>query len=133
MMRAGGMRMFRRLSARPSSSLTLAVAVFSVIGAVAVLGAQRGAQPAAAPPQAEAAPPTPRATAPLDLTGYWVSVVTEDWRWRMVTPPKGDYASLPLTPAARQVADTWDLAKDKANGDECKAFGAAGLLRLPMR
>ena len=34
--------------------------------------------------------------APVDLTGYWVSVVTEDWRWRMKTPPKGDVASLPL-------------------------------------
>src|SRR5688572_32213021 len=33
-----------------------------------------------------------RAAAPVDLTGVWVSVVTEDWRWRMRTPPKGDYA-----------------------------------------
>ena len=29
---------------------------------------------------------TARADAPIDLTGYWVSVVTQDWRWRMVTP-----------------------------------------------
>ena len=28
------------------------------------------------------------AAAPVDLTGYWVSVISEDWRWRMVTPIK---------------------------------------------
>ena len=32
-----------------------------------------------------------------DLTGIWVSLVTEEWRWRMTTPPKGDYISLPLS------------------------------------
>ena len=78
-------------------------------------------------------PPTPQASAPFDPVGYWVSVVTEDWRWRMVTPQKGDYPGVPMTAAARQVADSWDLAKDKANGDLCKAFGAAGLIRMPMR
>jgi len=36
-----------------------------------------------------------KASAPIDLTGYWVSLVTEDWRWRMVTPAKGDYPSIP--------------------------------------
>ena len=42
-------------------------------------------------------PPTAKAAAPEDLTGYWVSLVTEDWRYRMVTPPKGDYASVRST------------------------------------
>ena len=28
-------------------------------------------------------PPTPEAGAPEDLTGYWVSIVTEDWRYRI--------------------------------------------------
>ena len=59
-------------------------------------------------------PPTARAAAPVDLTGYWVSVVTEDWRFRMVTPPKGDYASVPLNAEGRRVADTWDPSKDGA-------------------
>ena len=48
---------------------------------------------------APAAAGTPRDTAPFDLTGYWTAVVTEDWRWRMVTPRKGDYASVPVRPA----------------------------------
>ena len=85
----------------------------------------RGGQ-AAQPPQL---PPTPRAAAPIDVTGYWVSIVNEDWRWRMVTPPKGDYASVPLNDAGRKLADTWDTSKD----GRCEAYGAAALLRMPTR
>jgi hypothetical protein len=79
------------------------------------------------------APPTARAAAPVDLTGLWVSVVTEDWRWRMRTPPKGDYASLPLTDAATKAADAWDPAKDTAAGEQCRAYGAAAIMRVPGR
>ena len=78
-------------------------------------------------------PPTPRAAAPIDLTGYWVSVITEDWRWRMVTPPKGDYVSIPINVEAKKAADAWDPAKDTAAGDQCKTYGAPGLMRLPTR
>jgi hypothetical protein len=74
-----------------------------------------------------------RAAAPIDLTGYWVSVVTEDWRWRMLTPPKGDYQSVPLNAEGRRVADTWDLARDSASGNACKPFGAGGIMRQPGR
>ena len=76
---------------------------------------------------------TPRAAAPFDLTGYWVAVVTQDWRFRAVTPPKGDYAGLPLNAAARQVADTWDSAKDEAAGEQCRAYGAPHIMRIPGR
>ena len=78
-------------------------------------------------------PPTGRAGAPIDLTGYWVSVITEDWRWRMVTPPRGDYASVPINMDAKKVADAWDPAKDEAAGEPCKAYGAPGLMRQPTR
>jgi hypothetical protein len=74
-----------------------------------------------------------RANAPVDLTGTWVSLVTEDWRWRMRTPPKGDYASLPLTPAATKVADAWDPARDSAAGEQCRGYGAPAIMRLPGR
>src|SRR5262245_39615598 len=77
------------------------------------------------------APRTARASAPVDLTGYWVSVVTEDWRFRMITPPKGDYSSLPLNNEGRRVADTWN-PNDKA-GDGCKAFGVGAVMRQPGR
>ena len=78
-------------------------------------------------------PPTGQAGARIDLTGYWVSVVTEDWLWRMITPPKGDVASIPLNPAGVQAAGAWDLAADNAKGDQCKAFGAAAVMRIPGR
>ncbi len=85
-------------------------------------------------PAPPAGPPRPaKAIAPMDLTGYWVSIVTEDWRWRMVTPPKGDYASVPLNPAGRKAADGWDPAKDIAEGNQCKAYGAAAIMRVPGR
>jgi hypothetical protein len=76
---------------------------------------------------------SPRAQSPIDLTGNWVSIVTEDWRFRMVTPPKGDYASVPLNPAARAVADAWDPAKDTAAGNACKSYGAGNIMRVPGR
>src|SRR5262245_7180262 len=79
------------------------------------------------------APRAARPSAPIDLTGYWVSIVTEDWRFRMVTPPKGDYDSVPLTPAGRQSADAWDPAKDEATGQQCKSYGAAAIMRVPGR
>src|SRR5262245_867722 len=78
-------------------------------------------------------PPTAKAGAPIDLTGYWVSVVTADWRFRMVTPPKGDYASLPLNAEARKIADAWDPAKDEAAGEQCRSYGAPALMRVPGR
>jgi hypothetical protein len=78
-------------------------------------------------------PESPRETAPIDLTGYWVAVVSEDWRHRMATPRKGDYESVPLSPEGRRVADAWDLEADDAAGLECKAFGIGGLMRQPGR
>jgi hypothetical protein len=77
------------------------------------------------------APANPKAAAPIDLTGYWVSIVTEDWRYRMVTPAPGDYESVPMTQAAVKIADAWDPAKDEASGDQCKSYGAPALLRIP--
>ena len=72
---------------------------------------------------------TPREAAPVDLTGTWVSVISEDWQWRMQTPAPKDYASVPLTPAASKVADAWTTDQDGL----CKAFGAAAVMRHPGR
>ena len=76
---------------------------------------------------------TPKQASPIDISGYWVSLVTDDWRGRMVTPPKGDYLYLPLNPAGRQLADTWDPAKDEAAGESCKGYGAPSIMHLPGR
>lgn len=76
-------------------------------------------------------PPTAKAMAPVDLTGYWVSIVDEDWRFRMVMPAPGDYQGVPMNAASVKVANAWDPAKDEAAGELCKAFGAPALLRQP--
>ncbi|MBV9504531.1 MAG: hypothetical protein JO323_05945 [Acidobacteriia bacterium] len=76
---------------------------------------------------------TPKSAAPIDLTGYWVSLVTEDWRTRMLTAPKGDYYSVPLKPEGRRAADTWDVTKDIAEGKQCMSYGAPGIMRVPGR
>ncbi len=78
-------------------------------------------------------PASPRAAAPVDFTGTWVSVITEDWRWRMVTPARGDFASIPLNAEGRRAGEAWDPAKDEAAGEQCKAYGAGGIMRLPAR
>src|SRR5262249_13439343 len=59
--------------------------------------------------------PPPRGTlSQRERASYWVSLITEDWRYRMLTPPKGDYAGVPLTPEARKIADAWDPAAEEA-------------------
>src|SRR5271170_4340297 len=99
-----------------------------------VLFAAAGLAPLyAQPPRAAAPKLSPREGAPIDLTGYWVSVVSEDWRWRMVTPAHGDFASIPFTPEGKRVGEAWDPAADEASGDICKAYGTAGIMRLPGR
>src|ERR1051326_668728 len=89
--------------------------------------------PAFAQGRGQAPPPTPRAAAPVDFTGYWVAVVSEDWCWRMVTPARGDFASIPLNAEGRRVGLAWDPAKDEAAGEQCKAYGAGGIMRRPGR
>jgi hypothetical protein len=73
------------------------------------------------------------AAAPIDLTGYWVSIVTQDWRWRMVTPAKGDYLGVPITVDAKKIADAWDPAKDEAAGEQCRSYGAPAIMSVPGR
>jgi hypothetical protein len=78
-------------------------------------------------------PSTPKASAPIDLTGYWVAIVSEDWRFRMVTPKKGDFQSVPMTAEAGRVAMGWDPAVDEAAGNQCKAYGAGAMMRAASR
>jgi hypothetical protein len=94
----------------------------------------------AAPPGALAqrsgpAPPaaSPREAAPIDITGHWVSLITDDWVYRMITPAKGDYSYVPLNAEGRRVADTWDPARDAAAGEQCKGYAAPAIMRLPSR
>ena len=101
------------------------VALVAIAGASAA-GQGRGGREGGTPKPAQA-------TAPFDLTGYWVSIVNEDWLYRMVTPRKGDYARLPLNAEGRKAADEWDWSKDQAAGAQCRAYGAANIMRMPGR
>jgi hypothetical protein len=93
--------------------------------------AASGAASAQAPAPQAAAARSPRDAAPADFTGYWTAVVSEDWRWRMVAPLKGDYANIPANAKAQAAGEAWDLARDEAAGVQCRAYGAPALLREP--
>jgi hypothetical protein len=110
---------------------TVAGRFFLILTLLLLVGA-RGRAQGPARGQAQDAT-TAQATAPKDLAGYWVSVVTEDWRWRMVVPIKGDFASVPLNLEGRKVADAFDPAKVLSGEDQCKSYGAPALLRVPGR
>jgi len=114
------------------SRAPISIAAIAGLMALAFSGrvdAQRGG----AAGRGQAPAPAPRAAAPFDLTGYWVSIVTQDWRWRMVTPAKGDFQGFQLTPEAIKIADAWDPAKDEAAGEQCRSYGAPALMSVPGR
>jgi hypothetical protein len=111
--------------------------VFSLVGAALVAGLLGGAAVGAQVAQGAAPPAAPRqparAAAPIDLAGTWAQVVTEDWQWRFITPAVGDYTSVPITAEAKAIADAWNPDADTKAGQQCKAFGAAAIMRLPTR
>ena len=101
-------------------------------------------------------PQIAKASAPIDLTGYWTAVLTEDWHVRMLTAAKGDFGSgppgavaqivtgrlgvganpaqdgnIPYNLKGAQAAVAWDAAADEAAGQQCKAYGAPGIMRQP--
>ena len=131
-----------------SAAVSALFLIFVVIGIAVPAEAQRG-QPAGPPPTAKSA-------APIDLTGYWTAVITEDWHTRMLTAPRGDFGtgaagavalpgetpigtgpnpaaqgSIPYKPKGAQAAMAWDPSKDEAEGNQCKAYGAPGVMRGP--
>ena len=109
---------------------TLIIAVTLVATPLVVnLSAQRRGPGGPTP----APPTTGWAASPYDITGYWVSLIMDDWRYRMLTPPKGNVDYLPITTEGRRVTNTWDPARDAAAGEQCRAYGAGGIMRLPLR
>jgi hypothetical protein len=133
----------RKMKIKWESGLVRAGRVFMFPAALSlVLAASLAAQDFGAqgrssnqPPQniQAQAPKTPRSAAPQDLTGYWVSEVTELWRYRMLVPDKNDYQYVPLNPEGRKAADTWDPGKDQASGNACKSYGAPAIMQVPGR
>lgn len=116
------------MSARGGRQLVVVAAAVALALALTIDAAGQGRGGAAGAP-----PATPRAAAAFDMTGYWVSEVTEKWRYRMLVPDKGDYQMVPLNPEGRRVAELWDPARDQATGEACRSYGAVGLLQVPGR
>jgi hypothetical protein len=112
-----------------SKIVPLAVTSVLLVAAPCLMRAQQGRGAGRGP---AGPPPTGKSTAPFDLTGYWVSEIVDEWRFR-VSPIKGDILYMPLNNAARQVANAWDPAKDEGEGNQCKAYGAVGLMQRPGR
>jgi hypothetical protein len=107
------------------------ILLLAALGALATsvtLDAQRGGRGRGAGPAL-----SPRQAAPIELAGYWVSPIIEDWKYRMVTPSKGVFDAVPLNAEGRKVGESWDPAKDEAAGEQCRAYGAGGIMRLPGR
>src|SRR5437867_3753564 len=104
-----------------SSAAIALLALF--LGPAIAVSAQRGQRGGGGPPRPA------REAAPIDLTGYWVSVVSEDWRVRMVVAQKGDWQFMPLNAEGNRVA----MANNPAAEDPCKTYGAAGIMRIPTR
>src|SRR5580692_4127248 len=112
-----------RTAIRISLSATMLAAFLT---AMAASGLAQQPAPAAQPPR------TAKSVAPIDVTGYWMSMIVDEWRFR-VTPQKGDIPYMPLNAEARKVAQAWDPARDEAEGKACKAYGAVGITQRPGR
>jgi hypothetical protein len=110
-------------------SAAAALALIVGVAAVDLHGQQGGRGGRGGPPQ------PPRAAAPVDLTGNWVAIVTEDWMWRMRTAPRqangtADTTSVPLNAEGMKVANAFDPA---TMDGKCEAYGVGGLMRMPTR
>jgi len=115
------------ISPRLRVSVGCLCTLFVVVASTMPVDAQRGRGGAAGPAV------SPRQGAPIDLTGYWVSPIIEDWKYRMVVPNKGVFGGIPLNAEGQKVGNAWDPAADEKAGEQCRAFGAAGIMRLPGR
>lgn len=104
------------------AALTVLLCLFSALGVPPVRAQQQAGGARSA-----------RDAAPVDLTGYWVSYVTENWRYRMVTPAKGEYRRIPASPAAVAIINAWDPVADERAGNQCKSYGAGAIMSVPGR
>jgi len=105
----------------------------ALIAGALLVGSADAGQRGAGPPGG-AAPAAAKAAAPVDLTGYWVSLVTEDWIERMSpdSPPSGT--------GGRDAADRGAAGGGRGRGaaapagtDPCRVYGAGGSMRVPGR
>jgi hypothetical protein len=72
-----------------------------------------------------------RGAAPVDLTGYWVSIVTEDYIERMF--PDSPRSGTPQSARGGRGGGQAVAPAGGAAADPCRVYGAAGSMRLPGR
>ena len=106
----------------------------ALIAAALLVGPAAAGQRGAGPPGG-AAPAAAKAAAPVDLTGYWVSLVTEDWIERMSpdSPPSGTGGRDAGDRAAGAAGGGRGRGAAPAGGDPCRVYGAGGSMRVPGR
>lgn len=92
-----------------------------------------GATPGQEPAMPGTPPASPRAQVPFDPSGYWVSLITRDWRFRMVVPGRGEYQGIPLSLAGKTFAESWNATADESAGKQCEAYGAGVTMLVPER
>lgn len=71
--------------------------------------------------------------AQADFTGYWDNIMHEDTLFRTAGPPIGEYIGLPLTDAARAIANEWNPEDGYKPENQCKMHGGAYIMRSPIR
>src|SRR5437016_1621802 len=111
---------------RRTSSRAVALAMLAALICSGAANAQAPAAqgPGQGPRQGPGQRPTqtPQEASTVDLSGDWVSVVTGDWKFRMVTPNKGVFDGIPLNAEGRRIGGEWDPKQDTANGEQCRAY-----------
>ena len=65
-----------------------------------------------------------RTAAPFDITGYWLATGAT---------ASDDIDDVPLNATGQKIAAAWNPAKDVATSQQCRAYGAGGVMRLPGR
>jgi hypothetical protein len=108
-----------------AAAVALAFTLTPLPGSIVAQAQQRGGRGNAARSAQDAAP--------IDLTGYWVAYVTENWRYRMVTPARGEYRRIPSSAAAVPLINAWDPVADERAGNQCKSYGAGNIMSVPGR
>lgn len=109
---------------RPSSLIAaaLALAIPALVLAQPPQGGRGGA-------------PAAQAAAPVDLTGYWVSIVTEDWIERMSpeSPPSGAVGAGRGGGRGGGGRGGGRGGTPITSSDPCVAYAAGGSMRVPTR
>ena len=72
------------------------------------------------------------AFAQADFSGIWAAQYQEDFPERIPGPDLGDYLGLPITPSARQFAESWDPSRITLEEEQCRVHVSPYIYRGPL-